>query len=343
QFAFDVVTLLGQDADVAPIAGLMSGGVRSAATADRERRAPARVDASVLAATLTDADVFAGLTNLVQQLAVFPAAVAADLVVEDAAALGPPFHVCAGFWGDDGTAYVLERFVVDGPGERRIVARLRVANGATTDEAAVELVLHELARSLERVAHARAFESDTEIEPITGLGNRGRLQRTLTTALDRAKRSWEHVAVLLLDLEGYKRVNDEWGEEVGDAVLRTCATALRVSAGPHAECIRLDGSEFVVVAPVADVLDALRIADDVRAEVAQRCYEVVPGEWGLTATVGVAVAPDAGKEPESLLRAADVALFRAKAADRDGIMVAEPAEDATPGPSPRNFLTAPEE
>jgi predicted signal transduction protein with EAL and GGDEF domain len=59
--------------------------------------------------------------------------------------------------------------------------------------------------------------------------------------------------------------------------------------------------------------------------------------------VGVAVAPDAGKEPESLLRAADVALFRAKATDRDGIMVAEPAEDATPGPSPRSFLTAPEE
>jgi diguanylate cyclase (GGDEF)-like protein/putative nucleotidyltransferase with HDIG domain len=310
-------------------AALISRGLADASIADRLRRAPARTDASLLAANLSDEDVFGGLVAFARQLAAFPSAIGAELVVDDVA-VGPPFQVRAGFWGDDGTAYAVERFAVDGARGSRITVRLRIEAGATTDEPAVERVLHVLAESLERIAHVRAFQLDTEFEPITGLGNRNRLQRTLARALDRAERGWEHVAVLLLDLEGYKRVNDEWGEEAGDAVLRACAEALRERTGAHDECIRLDGSEFVVVAPVLDGLDALRIADDVREEVARRCRAVRPGEWGLTATIGVALYPDAGTDPETLLRAADVALYRAKAAGRDDVMVAEP-DDAAVG------------
>jgi diguanylate cyclase (GGDEF)-like protein len=113
---------------------------------------------------------------------------------------------------------------------------------------------------------------------------------------------------------------------------------LRVRTRAYDEVIRLGGDEFVVVAPVPDVLDALRLADDVREEIAAQCGALLPAEWGLTATVGVALYPDSGRDAENLLRAADAALYRAKAAGRDTVMVAEPAVAAGPH-IPRSFLT----
>lgn len=310
------------DGSFADLATLMNRGVGDAITADQLRRDVARLDALAVAANLTDEALFAGLVALVHQLAAFPAAVAAELVVDDAA-IGKPFQVRAGFWGDDGTTYTVERFAIDGPRLNRSIIRLRIPEGAATDEPAVEHVLHELASSLERIAHVHAFQFDTEIEPVTGLGNRRRLQRKLTMALDRAEFASERIAVLLLDLEGHKRVADEWGEDAGDAALRACAASLRERTGLHDECVRLEGSEFVVVAPVLDVLDALRLADEVREDVARHGHEIGAGQWSVSATIGVAICPDAGTEPETLLRAADVALYRAKAG-RGGVLVAEP-------------------
>jgi diguanylate cyclase (GGDEF)-like protein len=121
-------------------------------------------------------------------------------------------------------------------------------------------------------------------------------------------------------------------------VIKACADALKVRTRTYDEVIRLGGDEFVVVAPVPDVLDALRLADDVREEIAARCGALLPTGWGLTATVGVAIYPDGGTDGESLLRAADVALYRAKDAGRDSVMVAEPAAP-TAAQVARTFLT----
>ena len=91
------------------------------------------------------------------------------------------------------------------------------------------------------------------------------------------------------------------------------------------ELVRLGGDEFVVVAPVPDVLHARQLAEDMREHIARRCNALLPPDWGLTATIGVAVFPDAAVDPESLLRAADIALYRAKDSDHEGVVVAEPA------------------
>ena len=72
---------------------------------------------------------------------------------------------------------------------------------------------------------------------------------------------------------------------------------MRERTRAYDEVIRLGGDEFVVVAPVPDVLDALRLADDVREEIALRCDALLPADWGLTATIGVAMYPDAGTDP----------------------------------------------
>jgi diguanylate cyclase (GGDEF)-like protein/putative nucleotidyltransferase with HDIG domain len=300
---------------------------------DQLRRATASDDAAAVASGLSDDTLLDGLGELAMSLASFPAVRAAEVVVDDVT-VGPPFSARAGFWGDDGNADAVERFAVDWPGPSRSTLRLRVAEGETTDEAAVEAVLQRLKVSVERIAHARAFRLEAEVELLTGLGNRRRLQRVLESTLDRAARACEQVALLLLDIEGFKRVCDELGDEAGDAVLVGCAAALRDRISAYDEGIRLDGSEFVVVAPVPDILDAFRLAEDLRTEIGRRGDALLPGDWGLTATIGIALYPDAAGDPENLLRAADIALYQAKAAGRDGVRVAEPAEPQPPNPAP---------
>ena len=115
---------------------------------------------------------------------------------------------------------------------------------------------------------------------------------------------------------------------------------MRVRTRAYDEVIRLGGDEFVVVAPVPDVLDALRLADDVREEIAAQCGALLPAGWGLTATVGVSLYPDSrARRGESPAARADAALYRAKAAGRDTVMVAEPAVAASRSHIPRSFLT----
>jgi diguanylate cyclase (GGDEF)-like protein len=185
--------------------------------------------------------------------------------------------------------------------------------------------MESLGCSLDRIATTHSLREQAETEPLTGLGNRRRLQRALDQHLSRARRYGERVALLLFDLDRFKAVNDELGHETGDAVIVACAQALRERTGGYDELVRLGGDEFVVVAPVPDVLDARRLAQELRECIAQRCNALLPPGWGLTAAIGVAVFPDAAVDPESLLRAADIALYRAKDSAHDGVVVAEPA------------------
>ena len=319
----------------------VASGLAAAMHAEQLRRAAATANAARVASELADEEMVEGLEELALSLASFPSVIAAELVV-DHTAVGPPLRLRSGFWDSDGQPHSIDSFTLELAGSGRITTRLRSADDAPPEEDAVQDVLRHLAASFERIAGTHALREQAETEPLTGLGNRRRLQRALEQALGRAERYGEHVAVLLLDLDRFKPVNDELGHEMGDSVIVACAHALRERTRAYDELIRLGGDEFVVVAPVPDVLDALRLADDVRDEIALRANALLPADWGLTATIGVAIFPDAGTDPETLLRAADVALYRAKDAGRDSVMVAEPAA-AEAGPSPRTFFTAPGE
>jgi diguanylate cyclase (GGDEF)-like protein len=309
--------------------------------AEQLRRDAATATAARVASELAPAaegGVVDALEELALALASFPSVIAAELVVEHAV-VGPPLRLRAGYWDSDGMPHSVESVTLDLGADGRLTARLRSGDATTPEEQSVHGVLEHLAGSLARIAQTTALREQAETEPLTGLGNRRRLKRALEHALARAERYREHVAVLLLDLDRFKPVNDELGHDTGDAVIVACAHALTERTRRYDEVIRLGGDEFVVVAPVPDVLDALRLADDLRESVAWRAGALLPEGWGLTATIGVAIYPDSGHDPESLLRAADVALYRAKDAGRDGVMVAEPAvADAEP-PGARSFLT----
>ena len=150
-------------------------------------------------------------------------------------------------------------------------------------------------------------------DALTGLPNRELLDLRLAEAVATSERSGDGVAVLLLDLEGFKEVNDTLGHHTGDLLLRQVARSLREGLPPEATLARFGGDEFVAVAPVVGRSDATRIADAMLAALSAPFSQ---GELSIAlgANVGVALFPEHGIEPATLLQRADVAMYAAKAA-----------------------------
>ncbi|MDZ4827004.1 MAG: GGDEF domain-containing protein [Actinomycetota bacterium] len=316
-------------------AALVAQGLATAIDSERLRRDAATETASRIAAEVHD-DVAQRLEDLVDALASFPGAVGAELLV-DHSAVGPPISLRAGFWDDDGHPHAIESVTVELARVGHLVGRLRSVDAGAVEADDLRVVLERLSGSLDRLADTQRLREEAETEPLTGLGNRRRLERALTTATARAQWYGEQVAVLLIDIDRLKAVNDGLGHDAGDAVIVACADALRERVRTYDECARFGGDEFVVVAPVPDVLDALRLADGIRLAIRHACRAVLPEEWEISATVGIALYPDSGRDPEALMRAADVALYRAKQEGRDGVVVAD-ANDEPPHPPRRRFL-----
>jgi diguanylate cyclase (GGDEF)-like protein len=193
------------------------------------------------------------------------------------------------------------------------VERLADAAGAI-QAAAVE----ELVRS-----RSRELESQANTDPLTGLGNLRNLQSELAKMLEIQKRYGHPFGVLLMDIDGLKRVNDSHGHPAGDRLLMQVAMALRRSIRSVDVAARLGGDEFCVLAPeqesAAGVLLAERLASAVADEVS------VPADPPVGLSIGVVSCPEHGADAEALIDAADRAMYRAKAAG-DSVALGEAAE-----------------
>jgi diguanylate cyclase (GGDEF)-like protein len=173
----------------------------------------------------------------------------------------------------------------------------------------------------ERIAAERALWHQAHHDALTGLPNRIALRTAVDGAVARGP-----TALLVADLDGFKEVNDALGHTVGDEVLREVARRLRAATPAGAVLARLGGDEFAAVVPSADRAAGLATADALRHALVAP-VEVAASRLALTASIGVAVAPRDGTEAGTLLRLADVAMYRAK---RDGAAVAtyDPVVDA---------------
>jgi diguanylate cyclase (GGDEF)-like protein/PAS domain S-box-containing protein len=166
----------------------------------------------------------------------------------------------------------------------------------------------ETRRLTERLQHLAAHD------PLTGLANRAQLRARLHDALVAAQRSGHTMALLLLDLDDFKRINDVHGHPAGDAVLQAVAERLRASVRTDDVVARLGGDEFAVLLPRVDgPADALRVAD--KALLALRRTPITVADLALEVdgSAGVACGPQDGADIEALLRAADLALYTSKA------------------------------
>ena len=153
----------------------------------------------------------------------------------------------------------------------------------------------------------------------TGLLNATAWQREADTEIVRARRTGETLALLIVDIDHFKRVNDTYGHLVGDQVLAGVATALRSQLRDYDVVGRFGGEEFVVLLPRADVGEARRVAERLRSRVGGVAIPVDSAMITVTISAGVAIMSVHGDDLIELLAAADLALYRAKELGRDRV------------------------
>ncbi len=168
-------------------------------------------------------------------------------------------------------------------------------------------------------------------DSLTGLPNRVLLLDRLEAALARIRRHRSFLAVLYLDLDRFKTINDNLGHEVGDRVLQVVASRLQETLRPSDSVARLGGDEFAAVLPdLHDLHEATYVADRLLAAVAAP-VDLGDGELVTTVSIGIAGAGDGDASAAELLRRADFAMYTAK--DRGRARV-EYYDSLTPGAGP---------
>ena len=156
------------------------------------------------------------------------------------------------------------------------------------------------------------LEELTRTDPLTGLRNRRSFDQEFVARFEHARRYNRPMAVAMIDIDHFKRINDTLGHQQGDAVLQRVAAVLRRCSRQSDLVARYGGEEFVVVLPETALLEALQFAEKIRASVA--------ADDGVTVSLGIAAMPPARfNEPEAFLRAADEALYRAKESGRNRV------------------------
>jgi two-component system, cell cycle response regulator len=173
-----------------------------------------------------------------------------------------------------------------------------------------------LALARERAeAQAESFAHAATIDPVSGLFNRRFFQVRLEEELQRARRHNMHVALLLIDLDDFKAINDTFGHMVGDVVIKDTADILRRSVRAFDVCTRFGGEEFAIVMPDSSQQSAINVAERIRQRVEDyRLADVRP--LHLTASVGIAVS-GADDTVGDLVAGADQALYLAKRAGKN--------------------------
>ncbi|WP_244524014.1 GGDEF domain-containing protein [Blastococcus sp. DSM 46786] len=167
-------------------------------------------------------------------------------------------------------------------------------------------------------------ETLTHLDPLTGLHNRRYLVEQADRVWRQARRDGTRVCAMVLDLDHFKRLNDEFGHAVGDAVLSAVAASLAVAVRPADVLARIGGEELVVLGSVNDAAEAGRLAERLRSAVARGQGA---GGHGVTASIGLAVTrPVDGEDPVAalwrLVDEADGAMYRAKREGRDRVATA---------------------
>jgi diguanylate cyclase (GGDEF)-like protein/PAS domain S-box-containing protein len=163
-------------------------------------------------------------------------------------------------------------------------------------------------RTLEERLKYQAFH-----DPLTELPNRALFMNRLGHALDRVERSAKAAAVLFLDLDNFKLVNDSLGHEVGDSLLVSVAERLRGCLRAEDTAARFGGDEFtVLLEDVADATEAVRVADKITRALSAP-FVLESREVFVTTSIGIVLGTSGRERPTDLLRNADVALYRAKA------------------------------
>jgi len=170
------------------------------------------------------------------------------------------------------------------------------------------------ARSIENVQRHETVTRESVTDELTGLSNRRAFDDALASEIERGKRYGTEVGLVLLDLDGFKSVNDTYGHQQGDIVLREVARVLRETSREIDHPARYGGEELAVVVPGTELEGTFNLAERVRVRIGALRIPRVDGQGtiSITASCGVAAVPPTAADERALLAAADAALYEAK-------------------------------
>ena len=178
-------------------------------------------------------------------------------------------------------------------------------------------LLHDEARE-----HARMLESMALQDPLTGLANRRLLPERVWMAIAHARRNRSAMAVIYLDLDGFKEVNDTLGHAAGDVLLKSVAERLLGAVREEDTVARLGGDEFMIALwHVNGTEDTGKVAEKLIGVVAEP-YEIEGQRMTITISAGASIYPDHGEDADALMKSADVALYEAKRAGKNTFRIA---------------------
>ncbi len=217
--------------------------------------------------------------------------------------------------------------LVTGPTLRRTPEVAALAGTLTEVACGIVGRAADLARAQARI---RELAELSTVDPLTGLRNRRYLDRKFTSELLRRRRYQRALALMLLDLDHFKQLNDSHGHDVGDAVLQEVARVLKEALRVTDVAVRIGGEEFAALLPETPIEGAVLVAERIRRTIAAREVN------GARVTVSVGVAAVEGRwegDAAALMRAADQALYRAKRLGRDRVEHAHLGEGSVEPPT----------
>ena len=175
----------------------------------------------------------------------------------------------------------------------------------------------------------RAATQSALRDPLTDTGNRIAMDQTLEREIEMSRRHSQPLSLLMLDIDHFKQINDTYGHAEGDALLRELGQLLKSHVRAEDIACRYGGEEFIMIMPDASLEAVQQRAEYLRQAVKKMRLQQVQNQGqtpeGITLSLGVAVYPQHGRTKDAVLHAADAALYLAKQAGRDRVVVAESA------------------